>query len=102
MIGRGGTRPGALGLACTALAGPRFRSAGPDSGGYGFLRKDGRTVGAIGPLTEKGASPAWTEHGGRVRSAPFDVFEDDPGDTRAALREPRSSDCSSAGRRLFP
>ncbi|MEV5597725.1 VOC family protein [Streptomyces sp. NPDC052496] len=67
-----------------------FRSAGPDAGGYGFFQLDGRTVAGAGPLTEEGASPAWTVHfhspdvdalaktveqaGGRVRFGPCDVF----------------------------
>ncbi|MEV7236549.1 VOC family protein [Streptomyces sp. NPDC051020] len=67
-----------------------FVSAGPEAGGYGFLRKDGRTVAAVGPLTEEGASSAWTVYfrtvdadattkaveqaGGSVRFLPTDVF----------------------------
>ncbi|MER6915366.1 VOC family protein [Streptomyces sp. NPDC000594] len=74
-----------------AVFGWDLRSAGPDAGGYGFFQKDGRTVAAIGPLTEEGASPAWTVYfqspdaeatakaveqaGGRVRVAPTDVME---------------------------
>ncbi|MGP3998825.1 VOC family protein [Streptomyces sp. 8N706] len=72
------------------LFGWTFRSAGPEAGGYGFFQLDGRTVAAVGPLTEEGASPAWTlyfhtadagatataveQAGGTVRFAPFDVF----------------------------
>ncbi|MEW1658079.1 MULTISPECIES: VOC family protein [unclassified Streptomyces] len=67
-----------------------FQSAGPDSGGYGFFQLDGKTVGAVGPLTEEGARSAWTPYfhtadadattkaveqaGGRVRATPMDVF----------------------------
>ncbi|MGW4473237.1 VOC family protein [Nonomuraea sp. NPDC004354] len=67
-----------------------FQSAGPDAGGYGFFQQDGRTVAALGPLMEEGATAAWTtyfatpdadataklvvQHGGRVRAEPFDVF----------------------------
>jgi predicted enzyme related to lactoylglutathione lyase len=67
-----------------------FRSAGPDAGGYGMFTLDGKTVAAVGPLTEQGASSAWTlyfhtvdadatakaveEAGGTVRFAPGDVF----------------------------
>ncbi|MEU8928081.1 VOC family protein [Kitasatospora sp. NPDC048545] len=74
----------------TALFGWTFDSAGPEAGGYGFFRLDGRTVAALGPLTEEGSAPAWTlyfatldadrttelveQAGGRVRYTPFDVF----------------------------
>ncbi|WP_327281406.1 VOC family protein [Streptomyces sp. NBC_01205] len=67
-----------------------FVSAGPEAGGYGFLRKDGRTVAAVGPLTEEGTSSTWTVYfrtvdadatakaveqaGGSVRFPPTDVF----------------------------
>ncbi len=73
-----------------ALFGWEFQSAGPDAGGYGFFKLDGRTVAAVGPLTEEGAAAAWTVYfhtrdadatakaveqaGGTVRSGPFDVF----------------------------
>ncbi|GHF52235.1 hydroxylase [Kitasatospora xanthocidica] len=74
----------------TALFGWTFASAGPEAGGYGFFRLDGRTVAALGPLTEEGALPGWTlyfatldadrttelveQAGGTVRFPPFDVF----------------------------
>ncbi|WEB43861.1 VOC family protein [Streptomyces yunnanensis] len=74
----------------SAVFGWTFQLAGPESGGYGFFQLDGRTVGAVGPLTEEGASPSWTPYfhtadadatckaveqaGGRVRVAPMDVF----------------------------
>ncbi|MFH7596761.1 VOC family protein [Streptomyces racemochromogenes] len=67
-----------------------FVTAGPEAGGYGFLWKDGRTVAAVGPLTEEGARSAWTVYfrtvdadataeaveraGGTVRFPPADVF----------------------------
>ncbi|MFD8142880.1 VOC family protein [Streptomyces sp. NPDC059708] len=67
-----------------------FASAGPEAGGYGFLLKEGRTVAAVGPLTEESAGSAWTVYfrtvdadatakaveqaGGRVRFPPADVF----------------------------
>ncbi|WP_067538421.1 VOC family protein [Nocardia crassostreae] len=67
------------------------QSAGPESGGYGFFLSDGKMVGGIGPLTDEGASPAWTlyfhtsdadattklveDAGGAVRVPPGDVFE---------------------------
>ncbi|MGW0998985.1 VOC family protein [Streptomyces sp. NPDC002523] len=42
-----------------AVFGWEFVSAGPDAGGYGLFRKDGRTVAAMGRLTEEGARTAW-------------------------------------------
>lgn len=88
-----------------------FQSAGPDAGGYGFFQKDGRTVAALGPLTEEGASPAWTVYfqtpdadatakaveqgGGTVRVEPFDVMEagrmaclTDPGGAEFSVWQP--------------
>jgi uncharacterized protein len=73
-----------------ALFGWEFRSAGPDAGGYGMFTLDGKTVAAVGPLTETGASSAWTlyfhtfdadsiakaveQAGGTVRMAPHQIF----------------------------
>jgi len=73
-----------------AVFGWTFQSAGPDAGGYGMLTLDGKTVAAVGPLMEPGASPSWTlyfqtpdanatadavrQAGGAVRADPFDVF----------------------------
>lgn len=73
------------------LFGWRLQSAGPDAGGYGFFMLDGRMVGAIGPLTEQGATSAWTVYfrtadadatagavvqaGGEVLVGPLDVFD---------------------------
>ncbi|MFF1558863.1 VOC family protein [Streptomyces sp. NPDC058279] len=67
-----------------------FVSAGPDTGGYGFFRQGGKTVAAIGPLTEEGAKSGWMVHfmspdiqatvqavrdgGGTVRMEPMDVM----------------------------
>ncbi|MFJ2216668.1 VOC family protein [Streptomyces sp. NPDC101062] len=75
----------------TAVFGWTFQSAGPDAGGYGFFQQDGRTVAALGPLTENGADAAWTvyfksqdadatahsvtRHGGAVRVDPMDVMD---------------------------
>lgn len=72
-----------------AVFGWEFESAGPDMGGYGVLRNDGKVVGAIGQLTEEGARSAWTIYfstpdadaaaetverlGGTVRVAPLDI-----------------------------
>ncbi|WP_310718534.1 VOC family protein [Streptomyces lydicus] len=74
----------------SAVFGWRFSSAGPEAGGYGFFQLDGRTVAAVGPLTEEGAKPAWTVYfhtadadattktveqaGGSVRVPPSEVF----------------------------
>lgn len=74
----------------TGLFGWTFTSAGPNAGGYGFFRLGEKTVAALGPLTEEGASSAWTiyfqsddadqttkqveQAGGAVRLGPFDVF----------------------------
>jgi uncharacterized protein len=73
-----------------AVFGWEFQSAGPDAGGYGMLTLGGKTVAAVGPLTDDGASSAWTlyfnatdanatadavrQAGGAVTSGPFDVF----------------------------
>ncbi|GAA3858784.1 VOC family protein [Saccharothrix violaceirubra] len=71
----------------TALLDWTHEPLGPEAGGYGFFRHDGRIVAAIGPSTEPGA---WTVHlntpdadatagavraaGGEVRVEPDDVF----------------------------
>jgi predicted enzyme related to lactoylglutathione lyase len=73
-----------------ALFGWEFQSAGPDAGGYGMFTLDGKSVAAVGPLSEEGAASAWTlyfhtadadataktveQAGGTVRFGPFDVF----------------------------
>ncbi|MFF8815973.1 VOC family protein [Streptomyces pactum] len=75
-----------------AALGWEFRSFGSDAGGYGVFQQDGRTVAAVGRLTEEGARPAWTiyfstpdadaaartveEAGGTVRVAPAEVGEE--------------------------
>src|SRR5689334_5470646 len=101
--------------ATAAFYGPLFgwslQSAGPQAGGYGFFQLDGRTVAAVGPLTEEGAAPAWTSYfhtadadatakaveqaGGTVRIAPDDVFDKgrmagftDPGGAEFAVWQP--------------
>ncbi|MFF7586119.1 VOC family protein [Kitasatospora purpeofusca] len=97
------------------LFGWEFASAGPEAGGYGFLRKGGRTVAAVGPLTEEGASSAWTVYfrttdadattraveaaGGVVRFPPAEVFTagrmagfTDPTGAEFAVWEPRDTD----------
>lgn len=72
-----------------SVFGWEFQSYGPEAGGYGVLRRDGKTVGAIGQLTEEGARSAWMIYfkttdadatagaversGGTVRVAPLDA-----------------------------
>lgn len=74
----------------TRLLGWTFHPAGTAARGYGFFQRDGRTVGALGPLPEEDAEPAWTVYfatldvdetaklvesaGGTVRFPPSDVF----------------------------
>ncbi|MGW0751617.1 VOC family protein [Streptomyces sp. NPDC002587] len=73
-----------------AVFGWNFVSAGPEAGGYGFFQLEGKTVAALGPLTDEGAASAWMVHfmspdiqataqavkdgGGRVRMEPMDVM----------------------------
>ncbi|MFE3068745.1 VOC family protein [Streptomyces sp. NPDC059247] len=94
-----------------AVLGWEFRSAGPEAGGYGFFQQDGRTVAALGPLTEEGAESAWTVYfgtpdadatqraaesaGGAVRLPASDVMEagrmaalTDPAGARFAVWQP--------------
>ncbi|MCB5910586.1 VOC family protein [Streptomyces pinistramenti] len=89
----------------SAVLGWTFRSAGPDAGGYGFFQRGGRTVGGLGPLTETGASAAWTVYfhtpdadatrerveqaGGSVRVPPQDVFT---AGRMAAFTDPAGAD----------
>ncbi|MGW2746891.1 VOC family protein [Streptomyces sp. NPDC001450] len=74
-----------------AVFGWQYLSLGPEAGGYGFFQQDGRTVAALGPLTEEGAASAWTTYfrsddieatagavtagGGGVRVEPMSVGE---------------------------
>lgn len=74
----------------TGVFGWEFLSLGPEAGGYGFFQIGGRTVAALGPLTEEGAASAWMLHfnspdiqataeavragGGVVRMEPMDVM----------------------------
>ncbi|MCF3133967.1 VOC family protein [Streptomyces olivochromogenes] len=74
-----------------AVFGWQFVSAGPEAGGYGMFQQDGKTVAALGPLTEQGADSAWTTYfrtddieatardvvagGGSVRVEPMSVGE---------------------------
>ncbi|MFJ8666487.1 VOC family protein [Streptomyces sp. NPDC093600] len=95
----------------TGVFGWDFESAGPDAGGYGFFKLDGKTVAALGPLTEEGADSAWTvyfqspdvdgtaraaeQNGGTVPTEPFDVMDvgrmaqlTDPGGAEFAVWQP--------------
>ncbi|MEU1418469.1 VOC family protein [Kitasatospora sp. NPDC005751] len=90
-IDLGSPDPAAAAAFYGAVFGWTFQDLGPETGGYGFLQADGKTVGAIGPLTEEGAKSAWTTYfktadadataraveqaGGTVRAAPFDVMD---------------------------
>ncbi|GHD99353.1 VOC family protein [Streptomyces alanosinicus] len=99
----------------SGVFGWEFASAGPEAGGYGFLRQDGRMVAAVGPLTEEGASSAWTVYfrsvdadatakaveqaGGSVRVPPTDVLTSgrtagftDPTGAEFAVWQPRDTD----------
>ncbi|MET9398122.1 VOC family protein [Kitasatospora sp. NPDC002965] len=110
-IDLGSPDPAAAAAFYGSVFGWTFRSAGPEAGGYGFLQLDGRTVAAIGPLTEEGAQSAWTTYlrtpdadaatkaveqaGGSVRVPPFDVMDagrmaqlTDPQGARFALWQP--------------
>ncbi|MFB6888843.1 VOC family protein [Kitasatospora sp. NPDC056327] len=103
-IDLGSPDPAAAAAFYGTVFGWTFRSAGPEAGGYGFLQQDGRTVAAVGPLTEEGAGSAWTtyfrtadagaaaravqEAGGTVRVPAFDVM--DAGRT-AQLTDPQGA-----------
>lgn len=99
----------------TGVFGWEFQSLGPEAGGYGFFRHGGRTVAALGPLTDGDASAAWTTYfrtpdadataravadaGGAVRVEPFDVFTNgrmaqftDPGEAPFAVWQPGDTD----------
>jgi uncharacterized protein len=72
-----------------AVLGWDFQAYGPDSSGYGVFQVDGKTVAAVGQLTEEGARSAWMIYfdtrdadataeavlraGGIVRVAPLDA-----------------------------
>ena len=74
----------------TGLFGWEAVSAGPEAGGYGFFKQDGKTVAGYGPLMAEGARTAWMiyfqtaeadvtaksvqQAGGTVSSAPMDVM----------------------------
>ncbi|MFC9330061.1 VOC family protein [Kitasatospora sp. NPDC057015] len=86
----------------SAVFGWEFQSYGEEADGYGVFRLDGKTVAAIGKLTEEGARSAWmvyfqtpdaeataqtvTKAGGTVRAAPFDIPD---GGRLAQLTDPQ-------------
>lgn len=83
----------------TGVFGWEFRSAGPDAGGYGFFQQDGKTVAALGPLTEEGAKSAWTVYFHTpdpppAPSSPVCATGSAPIPSRSTPRSP--SACSSA------
>ncbi|NYI03545.1 VOC family protein [Allostreptomyces psammosilenae] len=73
-----------------AVFGWEFLGGGPEVGGYGMFRIDGKTVAGMGPLMREGANPAWTiyfhtpdaeatakaveQAGGSVDMPPMDVM----------------------------
>ncbi|MGW0120573.1 VOC family protein [Streptomyces sp. NPDC003327] len=77
-----------------AVFGWEFRSAGPEAGGYGFFQQDGRTVAALGPLTEEGASSAWTIY---FRTPDVDATQKAAESAGGAVRVP-AMDVMDAGR----
>jgi predicted enzyme related to lactoylglutathione lyase len=74
-----------------ALFGWTFEDLGPDAGGYGMLKLDGKEVAGIGPATDPARGTSWAiyfasadvagtarkveEHGGKVIVEPMPVFE---------------------------
>lgn len=106
-----------------AVFGWQHVSAGPDAGGYGFFQRDGKTVAALGRLTEEGAEPAWTTYfhsadveataaavtrgGGSVRVGPQDLggpriaqFTDPQGADFAVLQSQQGLERASADNTL--
>jgi uncharacterized protein len=74
-----------------ALFGWSLEDLGPDAGGYGMFRKDGRLVAGVGPATDPDRGTSWTIYfatddaneaaskvqtqGGQVIVAPMDVMD---------------------------
>lgn len=98
----------------SSLFGWEFTPAGPEAGGYGTFERDGKTVAAMGPLVDDGASPAWTiyfhtadadatsdaveEAGGLVRFPAMKMFDQgriagytDPSGAEFAVWEPNAN-----------
>jgi predicted enzyme related to lactoylglutathione lyase len=81
----------AAGAFYSALFGWTVEDLGPDSGGYGILRKDGKQVAGIGPATDPDRGTSWSiyfatdsaddslakveANGGKVAMAPMDVMD---------------------------
>ncbi|WP_406290065.1 VOC family protein [Embleya sp. NBC_00896] len=73
------------------LFGWELEITGPETGGYGILRLDGKSVGALAPMTDDNAAPAWSVYfhtadadattkaveqaGGGVLLPPMDVMD---------------------------
>ncbi|MEV4946422.1 VOC family protein [Streptomyces sp. NPDC053755] len=95
----------------SGVFGWEFAPVGQDDVDYGFFQLDGKTVAALGALTQEGAGSAWmlyfqtpdadatakatAQAGGRVRAEPFDIPDagrmaqlTDPGGAEFAVRQP--------------
>lgn len=72
------------------LFGWTYEELGPDAGGYGFFRKDGKQAAGIGPATDPARGTSWATYfqgdadatasrvassGGQVIAAPMDVMD---------------------------
>jgi predicted enzyme related to lactoylglutathione lyase len=72
------------------LFGWTFEDLGPEAGGYGFFRRDGKMVAGVGPATDAGRGTTWATYfqgdadevasrvaanGGQVIMAPMDVMD---------------------------
>jgi predicted enzyme related to lactoylglutathione lyase len=94
------------------LFGWQAEQHGPETDAYVMFRLNGKAAAGLGPLTEQGASSAWTVYfhttdadataksveqaGGAVRVAPMDIFSEgrmaafsDPAGARFAVWQPR-------------
>jgi predicted enzyme related to lactoylglutathione lyase len=87
----GTTDVAAAGAFYSALFGWTVQDLGPETGGYGFLLKDGQQVAGIGPATDPGRGTSWAvyfatpdvdgaaarveAHGGKIVAPPMDVMD---------------------------
>lgn len=87
----GTTDVAAAGQFYGSLLGWTVEPLGPESGGYGYFRKDGKMVGGIGPATDPSRGSSWSVYfatsdaddtaarvranGGNVVVEPMDVFD---------------------------